>query len=296
MFGDYTLNQAYWCAEIAKLAYLKRHSEPSGLEWAGRISFSTANAAGVLVWGGDVCVLGLAGTDDLRDWLSNMDLATHSHSTLDFSRGIFLHARELAIELVQQLLLHGVDPLQGRRLFIGAHSLGAGAAVAFPFAYEEAVQGAKKYGHYLSTTECEVLHHQPLSPLSPEHIFCYDGPRVLAAESGGRYPFTTTHIRTVDDVVSDLPPRIPYLLDRMHYGRMLWITRDGKVVSSPNLLSRWLRLARLVFTGWPLRWKTMRDAHSIDRVLLALSRYAYANDWRDALHNYNLPTEETEDV
>lgn len=191
-------------AQICNLSYSGQEEVDAAFaRWGfGKVNqFQSASLYACMASNDQTVVIAFRGTDDLKDWLVNADVAPLPVPQGVIHRGFYEGMKTLYPQLVAAAGAHGVDK---KHFWITGHSLGGALAVAF--AYECAAQGRLKPSGV-------VTFGQPL--LADSALGGY-----LSGALGGNY------VRFVNerDVVTRVPPGY------VHFGKLVWF-HEGKLVT-----------------------------------------------------------------
>ena len=196
---------------------------------------------------GEDCLVAFRGTQDLRNWLTDLDCAFLHLGQLRVHRGFFA-----ALESVRRELKASIAQTHCRRVWLTGHSLGGALAMLCARAWEEAVAGVYTFGQ----------------PRAGDAAFARDYNELLADR-------TFRVIRATDIV-----PRVPWLLGAYrHAGHEIFFPWPGEGDSQSG--GRWMQDAGL-FSKLPLdlanavrEWRhgqlALLDDHHISRYLALFS-------------------------
>lgn len=196
---------------------------------------------------GEDCLVAFRGTQDLRNWLTDLDCAFLHLGQLRVHRGFFA-----ALESVRQELKASIAQTHCRRVWLTGHSLGGALAMLCARAWEEAVAGVYTFGQ----------------PRAGDAAFARDYNELLADR-------TFRVIRATDIV-----PRVPWLLGAYrHAGHEIFFPWPGEGDSQSG--GRWMQDAGL-FSKLPFdlanavrEWRhgqlAFLDDHHISRYLALFS-------------------------
>jgi triacylglycerol lipase len=203
---------AAFLAGLAAAAY-GPHTEFAGWNTAVVESKATDTRA-LITCDGEDCVAAFRGTQDLRNWLTDLDCAFTHCGNLRLHRGFYA-----ALESVRKDLEAEIAGTHYERLWLTGHSLGGALAMLCARAWEGAVEGVYTFGQ----------------PRAGDSAFCalYD------SALRGR----TFRVIHADDIV----PRVPWLLGAYrHAGHEIFfpspsgrgIKGEGGWVQDGGLLSK----------------------------------------------------------
>jgi triacylglycerol lipase len=158
-----------------------------------------------IVTRGDTAIVAFRGTDDIRDWLANLNVDRVNWFGGNVHRGFHLAEESLAGRLLEGL------PEHATKLWITGHSLGGALATLFAFRMQRA-------GHNVSG------------------LYTFGSPRVGCRCFAAQHDWLLRekHFRVVHN--SDAVPRVPLPLRFRHCGRLILINRHADVIEEPGTL------------------------------------------------------------
>jgi triacylglycerol lipase len=154
---------------------------------------------------GDAAVVAFRGTDDIRDWLANLNVDRVDWFGGSVHRGFHLAEESLAGRVLERL------PESATPLWITGHSLGGALATLFAFRLQRA-------GHNVAG------------------LYTFGSPRVGCRCFAAQHDWLLhrKHFRVVHN--SDAVPRVPLPLRFRHCGRLILINRRAEIVQEPGAL------------------------------------------------------------
>jgi hypothetical protein len=154
---------------------------------------------------GDAAVVAFRGTDDIRDWLANLNVDRVDWFGGNVHRGFHLAEESLAGRVLERL------PENTTPLWITGHSLGGALATLFAFRLQRA-------GHNVCG------------------LYTFGSPRVGCGCFAAQHDWLLRqkHFRVVHN--SDAVPRVPLPLRFRHCGRLILINRHADVIPEPGTL------------------------------------------------------------
>jgi pimeloyl-ACP methyl ester carboxylesterase len=175
--NQYDVENAAFLAGVAAAAY---QPQPELAGWKTAIAASTATDTRVLIaCDGEDCVVAFRGTQDLRNWLTDLDCAFARLGRLRVHRGFYE-----ALESVRADLEAEIQSTRCQRLWLTGHSLGGALAMLFAWIWNGPVEGIYTFG-------------QPRA-----------GDAAFARDFNDRWRERTFRVIRADDIV----PRVPWLL------------------------------------------------------------------------------------
>jgi len=130
---------AAFLAGLASAAY-QPHAEFA--DWTTTVVASeTTDTRALVACDGVDCVAAFRGTQDLRNWLTDLDCAFTRLGNLRVHRGFYE-----ALESVQDDLKTAISGTQYQRLWLTGHSLGGALAMLCARAWDGAVEGVYTFG------------------------------------------------------------------------------------------------------------------------------------------------------
>jgi len=129
-------------AFLAGLAAAAYQPQSQFADWKTTVVASTATDTSVLIAGdGADCVVAFRGTQDLRNWLTDLDCAYTQFGNVRIHRGF-----HQALASVRQDLAAEIAAAPYQRLWLTGHSLGGALAMLCALAWEGAVAGVYTFG------------------------------------------------------------------------------------------------------------------------------------------------------
>ncbi len=152
-----------------------------------------------------IALIAFRGTDDIHDWLANLNVDRVNWFGGKVHRGFHIAEESLAGRLLERV------PEQATQLWITGHSLGGALATLFAFRLQRA-------GHGVSG------------------LYTFGSPRVGCRCFAAQHDWLLheRHFRVVHN--SDAVPRVPLPLRFRHCGRLILINRKANVIEEPGTL------------------------------------------------------------
>lgn len=219
--SKYKPTNAYWMAKLAKIAYIKKsatdHSpdmeaikaelkaiDPKFLDVAG---FDAKSSQGVVIQHEDYVVAAFRGTDEIADWLDNINAVAKQGPLSDVHSGFYRALMDIWPQMKTTIRSFRRTPEDqpDRPLWLTGHSLGgamATLAAATLIEADEAFYGAYTYG----------------SPRVGDRDFA----RIFNVEAKGK----VFRFQNNADIVTRVPAR---LMGYSHVGSFIYITEDKKL-------------------------------------------------------------------
>jgi hypothetical protein len=218
---EYDATNAWWLAEVSRVIYRLSVAEGTVLRDRALVlqdagltevapPFRGPSTCAALIRGEGFHIVAFRGTQELRDWLRNIDIRPREWEP---GRGHVHSGFWNALEEVWPSLSATLVSLAGPVFFTG-HSLGAALAV-------------------LAAARIDAAHR-------PRAVYAYGCPRSGDQQFAGTYPDVPVY-RVVNnrDVVARVPPR-PY----KHVGTMQYVRSNGTLATNPSELEMHLDLLR----------------------------------------------------
>jgi pimeloyl-ACP methyl ester carboxylesterase len=210
------------------------------------VQAARADTRALIACDGQDCVVAFRGTQDLRNWLTDLDCAFARMGNLRVHRGFYE-----ALESVRQDLEAGIEGLRYERLWLTGHSLGGALAMLCAHAWAGRVEGVYTFGQ----------------PRAGDAKF-----RDNYNERLGARTFRLVHS---DDIVA----RVPWLLGRFrHAGHEIFfpspsgrgIKGEGGWVQDAPLLQKLPSDLRGLAREWSFGPLALLNDHHINRYLALL--------------------------
>jgi triacylglycerol lipase len=129
-------------AFLAGLAAAAYQPQAQFADWKTTVVSSAAtDTLALIACDGEDCVVAFRGTQDLRNWLTDLDCAYAQFGNLRIHRGF-----HQALESVRKDLEAEIAAAQYHRLWLTGHSLGGALAMLCALAWEGAVEGVYTFG------------------------------------------------------------------------------------------------------------------------------------------------------
>jgi len=172
------------------------------VEWGFESKCITVDSMVVHVaWNDDALVIAFRGTNELADWVVNLNFATHAIIEGRVHAGWYSAYKSLEPQILEALPADGERP---RKVWITGHSLGGALAVACDYAF------VKRRLPVSST----VTFGQPMVVDSRMAAF-------LGASNAGRY----VRVVNENDIVTKIPP-----WTFVHFGKLAWFRGESVIV------------------------------------------------------------------
>jgi hypothetical protein len=190
---------AAFLAEAAAAAY---HPQAEFADWQTSIvACKATDSRALIACDGVDCVAAFRGTQDLRNWLTDLDCAFAHFGNFRVHRGFYA-----ALESVRQDLEGEIAGMHYERLWLTGHSLGGALAMLCARAWEGAVEGVYTFGQ----------------PRVGDSAFCNYYDSALKSRT-----FRVIH---ADDIV----PRVPWLLGAYrHAGHEIFFPSPSSIGRDP---------------------------------------------------------------
>lgn len=258
-----TLNRgnAYWMAKIAKAVYRKKsdtdpfpdedgicqdlHREDNGFQSVKGYSHNTAQA--VLVEHDQYLCMAFRGTDEITDWLDNLNVFPEKVLFGDFHRGFWN-----SVEDVWNGLFHRYKELIGnkkRPLFMTGHSLGGAMA----------------------TVAAARLIHQDLPFTS---VYTFGQPRTMTRDASRIFNMECKarffRFHNNNDLVTRVPAR---LMGYSHVGTYLYISEERQLHGDPGFWFRFLDYVDGALQAASEQGLDAIEDHNMDKYLQAIEEW-----------------------
>lgn len=253
-------NNAYWMARIAKAVYTKvpggvnpdktkirddLKSEDPKIINVEETSKNSAQAA--LIEHEDYICIAFRGTDEIKDWLDNLNAFQERALFGGFHRGFWHSLHDVWTPLYDHY--QELRSKKKRPLFLTGHSLGGAMATV----------GAAKLIHEDRPFTSVYTFGQP-------RAVTHDTARIFNVEASGRY----FRFQNNNDMVTRVPGR---LMGYSHVGSCLYISEEKKIHKDPGF---WFRFLDSVDGAIEAVRETGIDAvedHSMDDYLGAIAEW-----------------------
>lgn len=221
---------AYWMARFAKVAYHRRgdgspdaaailadlQGEDPGV--VSVIPFHQKSSSAVLVEHADYFALAFRGTDELRDWVDNVNTIPIAALFGSFHRGFYFATERIWPQLVKYYLQRRQELRQEdqkpKGLFLTGHSLGGAMATV-------------------------AASHLIERDFPFTGVYTFGQPRAVSARTAdvfnGRARSRFHRFQNNNDVVTRVPAR---MMGYSHVGTYMHILQNKRIVQDPGL---WLR-------------------------------------------------------
>lgn len=218
---------AYWMARIAKAVYLKKGNSDAPDEAKilqdlkdedpkfRSVRGETNNSAqAALIEHDDYFCLAFRGTDEVADWLDNLNAFQERALFGGFHRGFWYSLHDVWTPLFE--LYQELRRSKRRPLFLTGHSLGGAMATI----------GAAKLIH-------EDLPFMSVYTFGQPRAMTLETSRIFNVEAGRRF----FRFQNNNDIVTRVPAR---LMGYSHVGSFLYISEEQKICDDPGLWFRFL--------------------------------------------------------
>lgn len=253
-------NNAYWMARISKAVYLKesgsdkpdkskilddlKMEDPRIISVKGE---SNNSAQGAVIEHEDYICIAFCGTDQINDWLDNINAFQERALFGGFHRGFWKSLNDVWTPLYEQY--SKLRSKKKRPLFLTGHSLGGAMATV----------AAAKLIHEDRPFTSVYTFGQP-------RAVSLETARIFNVEAAGRY----FRFQNNNDMVTRVPGR---LMGYSHIGSCLYISREKKIHKDPGF---WFRFLDSVDGAVDAVRETGIDAvedHSMDDYLGAIAEW-----------------------
>lgn len=220
-------NNAYWMARIAKAVYLKKGKSEAPDEAAilkdlkdedpkfRSVTGETNNSAqAALIEHDDYFCMAFRGTDEIGDWLDNLNAFQERVLFGGFHRGFWNSLNDVWSPLFE--LYEELRRAKRRPLFLTGHSLGGAMATV----------GAAKMIHEDRPFMSVYTFGQP-------RAMTLETSRIFNVEAGPRF----FRFQNNNDIVTRVPAR---LMGYSHVGSFLYISDEKKICNDPGFWFRFL--------------------------------------------------------
>jgi triacylglycerol lipase len=204
--GEYDPQAAFILCRCAEWAYLE--TEDAYAQYASfgfvMVRVTAGHHSVDIATDGTTTVVAFAGTNDISDWLTNLDVAKVDWQGYQVHEGFHIAETNLFYRIAQ---LHGGD-LQ--TVWITGHSLGGALATLHALRFASNLYGA------------------------PAGLYTFGAPRCMDAKSAAYADqlFFATHWRHVNG--NDIVTRVPSRLRFKHCGHHVLINRNGIAIHNPS--------------------------------------------------------------
>ncbi|NOQ35025.1 MAG: DUF2974 domain-containing protein [Methylococcaceae bacterium] len=225
-----TLNgdNAYWMARLAQVVYWKRSEQDFAPDEARILKdlqaeddkfmsvtgFSHNSAQAMIVEHQDYLCMAFRGTDEIADWIDNINGFPEKVLFGSFHRGFWNSLKDIWDSLYQHYL--ALRKAKKRPLFITGHSLGAAMA----------------------TLAAAQFIHQDL-PFSS--VYTFGQPRTMTKETSYIFDIEAKsrffRFQNNNDLVTRVPAR---LMGYSHVGSSVYISEEGGIYTDPGFWFRFL--------------------------------------------------------
>jgi predicted lipase len=220
-------NNAYWLARIAKAVYLKKPNSDAPDEAAilkdlkdedpkfrSVLGESKNSAQAALIEHDDYFCMAFRGTDEIKDWLDNLNAFQERALFGGVHRGFWSSLQDVWKPLFEQY--QELRSLKKRPLFLTGHSLGGAMATI----------GAAKMIH-------EDLPFMSVYTFGQPRAMNLETSRIFNVEAGSRF----FRFQNNNDLVTRVPAR---LMGYSHVGSFLYISEEKKICNDPGFWFRFL--------------------------------------------------------
>lgn len=219
-------SNAYWMARIAKAVYLKKADDApdeaailkdlkdEDPKFKSVHGVSKNSAQGALIEHDDYFCMAFRGTDEIEDWLDNLNAFQERVLFGGFHRGFWASLRDVWTPLFDQY--EELRNLKKRPLFFTGHSLGGAMATI----------AAARMIHADLPFMSAYTFGQP-------RAMTLESSRIFNVEAGPRF----FRFQNNNDIVTRVPAR---LMGYSHVGSLLYISEEKKICNDPGFWFRFL--------------------------------------------------------
>ncbi len=254
---------AYWMAKFSKLAYRKRadgspdveaiKTELYGIDkkFSEVQGFDAKSSEGIVIKHEDFVVAAFRGTDEIADWLDNLNAVSQSGPLGDVHTGFFKALMDIwpQMKMAIRSFRRTSSGLPDRPLWLTGHSLGgalATLAVATLIDADETFYGAYTFG----------------SPRVGDRDFA----RNFNLEAKGK----VFRYQNNADIVTRVPAR---LMGYSHVGSFVYISEDGMLSTDIGWWYRFMDTVKGVIADIGEKGLDSIKDHSIDEYIAGISNY-----------------------
>lgn len=199
--------------------------------WPNRLPFQIRSESGLICWDDSDVAVGIAGTNDVLNFVTNFDVRSSHVGKLEVHRGLWEETQLIALLLKNLVAEDKIPDFRDPSLnwWITGHSAGGAKASLLPLAIQD---------------------------LSPFGIYTFASPRCFKTKSIPFYGYDVHRFENPYDIVPSVPLHRQLKVFKRssgwsHVGTPIYLTPDGNIDSENG---RWLRrLVRHVLRAKSLR-------------------------------------------
>lgn len=207
-------------ASAQHFAYASCAESPDFPDQDNATAYTEGNARAVVWRTQGQLVVGISGTDQMRDWLDNIRCTPEAlECGQAVHSGMLDHTHKIATAL------RSVVPRDDETVILGSHSLGGACSILLPLVSPRWGEAIRRNGH----------------------IVTFGAPACLRADTAGKYPYAAQVTRIIRsfDLIPDSPHRLhPADVGWAHVGHKLMFDMDGREYDAATVSDHWRRFKR----------------------------------------------------